>query len=68
MLTKDQIAYGQQKNRNHAWEQAKAERVEYKRLVAKLQNREIGKWVQFDEDMVCIRYKVLCDSANITAW
>jgi hypothetical protein len=62
----EEIEYGQQKNREYIWQQAKQERWEYKRL------KSFGKppclWNELDEDMVCVRYEILCKNANITPW
>ncbi len=68
MLTVEQMAYGQQKNREYIWRQAKLERWEYKQSNAILLRREIEPWNELDEDMTGVRYEQLCLSANITPW
>lgn len=68
MLTQDQIAYGQQKNREHIWNQAKLERMEYKALQSKFYKEPIKPWNDLDEDMTCVRYESLCQNSNITPW
>lgn len=68
MLTQEQIAYGQQKNREHIWNQAKLERMEYKALQSKLYKEPIKPWNDLDEDMTGVRYKSLCENSNITPW
>lgn len=60
-LTIDQLAYGQQKNREHIWEQAK-------------QQFEINNGVKYsacrDEDSSCLNsiYEAMCKNVNITPW
>jgi hypothetical protein len=52
--TKEQIAYGQQKNREHIWNQAVNESIEL-----------IGRW---NDSFIDQRYEYLCKQANITPW
>jgi len=68
MLTQDQIAYGQQKNREHCWNQAKQERIEYKKFIANALKKDIERWYPWDERAVEIRYEELCELAKITPW
>lgn len=61
-------AYGQQKNREHIWDQAKSERLEYKKLRARVLGSNGAIWSELDEDMTGVRYEQLCDHCNITPW
>ena len=67
MLTQEQVAYGQQKNREHMYNQAKLERLEYKRLQERTYGHKIA-WSDSDTAMVDARYEDLCKNANITPW
>jgi hypothetical protein len=67
MLTEDQIAYGQQKNREHMYNQAKSERLEYKNLQKQIYGHVIS-WSEVDTTMVDVRYEQLCKNVNITPW
>jgi len=61
MLTQDQIAYGQQKNREHIWQQCKSEFLE--------QNGEHAKsWCDHDQQVLSDRYEYLCKQARIKPW
>jgi hypothetical protein len=56
-LTKEELTYGQQKNREHCWHQAKEE---FKRV--------FGRIPRGDEEYLHTRYYQLCAQANLTAW
>lgn len=68
MLTQDEIAYGQQKNREFIWQQARQERMEYKISLAKDFGYEVEPWNELDENMAYIRYELLANASNITPW
>lgn len=67
MLTQQQLAYGQQKNREHIWQQAKAERREFKIKLNELLGHSL-EWTEHDKDMTGVRYEMLCRNSNITPW
>jgi hypothetical protein len=62
-LTKEELAYSQQKNREHIWIQAKQERVVFKK-----EHSDSSLWNSFDEAWTDFRYIELCEKANITRW
>lgn len=66
-LSKDELAYGQQKNREYAWEQAKEEHRIFRFKRAVVLGREIP-WDETDTDSVDCRYIELCKQSNITPW
>lgn len=61
MLTQQEIAYGQQKNREHIWQQCKCEFVE----TYGIQPRDGCDLDQFFLDS---RYEYLCRQSNIQPW
>jgi hypothetical protein len=61
-LTKEELAYSQQKNRVHIYNQAKRERLEM---------YGFPSWSSLessDEAWIDYRYMQLCEQANITPW
>jgi hypothetical protein len=61
MLTQQEIAYGQQKNREHIWSQCEIDFEEEHGLKSK-------SWQDDDQDWLDNRYMELCDEAKITPW
>ena len=61
MLTQQEIAYGQQKNREHIWRQCVDEFKEK-------HNRHPNEWDPADEIEVDNRYLNLCEITNITPY
>jgi hypothetical protein len=62
-LTKEEIAYSQQKNREHMYYQAQNERHAFKDT----QNDE-SAWSEADTAWSDYRYMELCEKANIAPW
>jgi hypothetical protein len=61
MLSQEQIAYGQQKNREHIWQECKEMFIKY---------FERTPYERRDEDQECLDlwYEAKCKRANITPW
>jgi hypothetical protein len=59
-LTKEALAYGQQKNREYCWEQAK---LEFKEIFGLFDAENDNH-----DDWVSNRYLELCEKSNITPW
>lgn len=62
-LTKEELAYGQQKNREHIWKQAQEDRKEFK-----LAHGDSSQLDKMDVAWVDYRYMELCEIAKITPW
>ena len=62
-MTKEEIAYGVQKNREHIWNQAKQECKAFK-----IEMKDFSKWDGSDEAWTDYRYMELCEKSNITPW
>lgn len=62
-LSLDQIAYGQQKNRENIYSHAINERGDLK-----AHTKDISSWNVFDDAWVDYRYMELCAQSNITPW
>ncbi len=63
MLSMQEIAYGQQKNREYIYSQAQDERKQLRK-----ERGDLYTWGRCDEDWVDYRYMQLCENCNITAW
>lgn len=61
-MNTDEIAYSQQKNREHIWRQVKEE------INATLRKEGGINWTQYEHDVFEARYEFLCKQANITPW
>lgn len=68
MLTPEQIVYGQQKNREYIWTQAREEVWDFKRKLAKIFNQPLTTLTEEDIEHMDNKYIRLCKQANITPW
>lgn len=58
MLTVEELAYSQQKNREYIWNQCE---IEFKEKFG----YGSRSWDDYDQDWLSLRYEYLCDKSNI---
>ena len=62
-LTKEQLEYSQQKNREYIYREAKEKVIAFK-----FECKDFSKWNDRDETLVDDHYEYLCERANINPW